>query len=130
MRLLAIAIVMEAIRLVAPGERAHAESPLFPDLPGVNSNALSIQVILCRRRIVFGRPWRALGLTAVTCSIRPSMRAFRIMSGRVNGAEKAELNERDAGNDGKTAKVAESKARKLNESNAEYAGTGDPADRR
>ena len=60
-RLLAIAIVVEALRFVASGERAHAESPLFPDLPGVNSNALSIQVILCRRRIVFGRPRRAFG---------------------------------------------------------------------
>ena len=50
-----------ALRLVAPGKRAHAESPLFPDLPGINSNALSIQVILCRRRIVFGRPRRAFG---------------------------------------------------------------------
>ena len=47
---------------------------------------------------------------AVTCSIRPSMRSFRIMSARINGAEKAELNERDAGHDGKAAKVAESKA--------------------
>src|SRR5256885_13051502 len=34
MRLLAIAIGVEALRLVAPSERAHAESPLFPDLPG------------------------------------------------------------------------------------------------
>jgi hypothetical protein len=48
------------------------------------------------------------------------------MSARVNGAEKAELNEWDPGHDGEAAKVAESKARELNESNTEYAGTGEP----
>src|SRR5205085_4499493 len=90
LRLLAIAIVLEALRLVAPGKRAHAESqgPLRCDryflicqgkLECFKHSSYSLQT---KDRI-----WQAAAavrLIAVTCSIRPSMRSFRIMSARVN----------------------------------------------
>ena len=116
MRLLAIAIVVEALRLFAPGERAHAEGegPLRCDR----------YFLICQGKLecfkhssyylpTKDRIWQAAAdvrLIAVTCYIRPSIRSFRIMSARVNGTEKLNGASGTSDMDGKAAKVAESKA--------------------
>src|SRR5204862_3551671 len=100
-RLLAIAIVVEALRLVAPGERAHAEGqgPLRCD----RHFLICQDKLECFKHSSYYLPtkdriWQAAAvvrLIAVACYIRPSIRSFRIMSARVSGTETAEWIGRD-----------------------------------